>query len=892
MTIKVYPSLMPGEPMETHAWSGTFAGWLESKGIDYQAHEVQPIGVTLNGEELPVEQWTEVEIAKEDDVEVRPLPHGGVFKGIANIIGKLFNAVFGWLFPRNGGDDYQSPAQGRQLEASEGKANRAKLGDVVPELAGRFIRYPDYLTPPRRHFVNRREQWLEFHACIGPGSYQINAADVKVGDTPFSSLGADGSYQLFGPGANLSAISTHEHWHTVDEVGGTSSGTAGLELSTEIGNRVNSDPAAYDFDGLSVVRSSGQFPPAWGALTTVSVEYPRPYAITTQTETIGGFPASISEFEGYFGHVDVTLNASVMIGPRGSETEYIVHSATALGSGVYKVRFMELTGSPPSLTPVVVPASPSETLMFGSSVARSIASMTETSLTLAGPGFETATVSGATVAHAGGRVYGEWTSEFVACPGNETSNTYEIDVFFPGGLAFINDDGSLSGRAVEVEIQYRDVAGGASTTIFKSYSDNTLDQIGVTERLTTPTMRAAFRVRRVSAEGTETSVRDTIHWYGLKSRLRTRTSYPNWTTMSVKLRSGGRLAAQSENQINVVATRILPTLQPDGSWAAEQPTRDISAFLRYIAQSIGYADGDLDMEELQRLHAIWTSRGETMDHVFDLTTVKEAMNTTLGAGMAELTIAHGLIKPVRDEPRTQFEAGYSPQNMTGPLRRTFRARRHDDPDGVEVEFTDSETWTQQTVICALPGSQRLKLEKVKLQGVTSRTRAWRIGMRRAREQRYRNWDYSFETEMDALNSEYLSYVPLLDDIPGYGQSALLEHVTSAGSNVILRVTEPVRWEEGQSHVVAYRRADGTLAGPWVATPGPDDYSIVAPIPAAERPTVSLKLELPHVYVGTVENWCFPALITDISPRGTERASVSAANYTDAIYADDDNSPPN
>src|SRR5690606_32863399 len=324
---------------------------------------------------------------------------------------------------------------------------------------------------------------------------------------------------------------------------------------------------------------------------------------------------------------------------------------------------------------------------------------------------------------------------------------------------------------------------------------------------------------------------------------------------------GGRLAAQSENQINVVATRILPTLQSNGMWGAPTPTRDISAFLRYIAQSIGYTDGDLDMEELQRLHAIWTSRSETMDHVFDLTTVKEAMNTTLGAGMAELTIAHGLIKPVRDEPRTQFESGYSPQNMTGLLRRTFRSRRHDDPDGVEVEYTDSETWTQQTVICALPGSQRLKLEKVKLQGVTNRTRAWRIGMRRTRQQRYRNWDYSFETELDALNSEYLSYLPMLDDIPGYGQSALLEHVTPAGSNVILRITEPVRWEEGQSHVVAYRKSDGTLAGPWAATPGPDDYSIMAPIPVAERPTVSLKMELPHVYVGTVENWCFPALIT-------------------------------
>lgn len=888
MTIKVYPSILAGDPLETHAWSGTFAGWLESNDIDFGEHDHQPVSVSVNGVELPVDQWSGRTLADSDVVEVRLIPNGGVVIGA--IIAAVVAVAVAIIMRPNVATDSGGLPQGRNLEPSQGAANQPRLGEVVPELAGRFKRFPDYLTPPRRSFVNRREQWLEFHACVGPGSYQIDDADVKVGDTPFSSLGADGQYQFFGPGADLSGTTTHEHWYSVGEVGDTSSGTAGLEMSTEVGNRVNSDPASYEFDGVAIGRASGEYPPAWGALTTVTVEYPRTYSITTQSEIIGGFPTDISEFEGYFGHVDVTPNSDITMGPRGSEAIYTVHSAVAVGGGVYKVRLMGIAGDPPGPAPVVLPPSPAQTLMFGSGLARSIQTMTDTMLTLAGAlAFETASVSGATVAFSGGRVYGEWTSEFVACPGNEVSNTFEVDIFFPGGLAYINDDGSLSNRTVQVEIQYRDLSGGPAVSIMRTYTDNTMDQIGITERISTTAMRAAFRVRRVSAEGTETKIRDTAHWYGLKCRLPTRTSYPNWTTMSVRLRSGGRLAARSENQINVVATRILPALQ-SGGWSAPQPTRDISAFLRYIAQSIGYTDGNLDMDELRRLHAIWISRGETADHVFNLTTVKEAMNTTLGAGMAELTISEGLIRPVRDEPRSQWEQSYSPQNMTGPLRRTFRAQRHDDPDGVEVEYTDGETWAQQTVICSLPGSQRIKLEKVKLQGVTSRTRAWRIGMRQARQQRYRNWEYSFETEMDALNSEYLSYVPLFDDIPGYGQSALLEHVTPAGSNAILRVTEPVRWEEGQSHVVAYRKPDGTLAGPWAATPGADEFSIVAPIPAAERPSVSLKLELPHVYVGTVENWCFPALITEINPRGTERASVSAVNYSDAVYADDNNTP--
>ena len=187
--------------------------------------------------------------------------------------------------------------------------------------------------------------------------------------------------------------------------------------------------------------------------------------------------------------------------------------------------------------------------------------------------------------------------------------------------------------------------------------------------------------------------------------------------MSVRVRSGGRLGAQSENQVNVIATRVLPVLGAGGQWQAPQPTRDISAFVRYIAASIGYTDANLDIAELTRLHAIWAARGETLDYVYDETTVKEAINLALGAGMSELTISDGQIRPVRDDVRTQFEQPYSPQNMTGPLTRAFRSRRVDDPDGVEVEFTNSSTWTQETVRCLLPGDTGIKLEKLQARGV-------------------------------------------------------------------------------------------------------------------------------------------------------------------------------
>ncbi|WP_298016664.1 host specificity factor TipJ family phage tail protein [uncultured Castellaniella sp.] len=883
MTIDVYPSLLEGEPIERHEWAGTLGAWFDKHGIEWRGLDAQPVLASVNGAALPADAWDSRVLAVSDQVEIRVVPGGGIFKAI----GSIFNFLFGWLMPGGADAGSYSTPQGRQLEASQAKANAAKLGDAVPELAGRFKRFPEYLTPPRRFFVNKREQWLQFHACVGPGRYAILASDVKVGDTPFSALGADGSYQFYVPGADLSAQTTAEHWHTAEEVGGTSSGTAGLELSTEFANRNNTDPPAYTLTASSITRSSGVFPSGWGAGTQVYVEYPRLYTITTQQEVKNPGPPieyqNVSEFDGYFGHLGtLTVGMSVRIGTRASGAVYTVRSV--VGS---KVRFSNAAGDP-----VVVTPGPNQAVIFGADIVRTIGSVaSETSITLSPGGFQSSAESNVRVAFAGGTVYGEWTSEFIATPGNELTTVLEADFFFPRGLARINDEnGSLVSLSAAVEIQYRDARGGPSTTVRRTYTEATVDQIGFTERLTVPQMRPAVRVRRVGAGGTQTTIQDTIHWYGLKARIGgAPTRYPNWTTMAVKLRSGGRLAARSENQINVVATRMLPTLQPDGTWGPEVATSDISAFVRYIALSIGYTDDNLDMIELRRLHAIWTARGETADHVFDLTTVKEALGLVLRAGMSEMTISDGQIRAVRDDARTQFEQAYSPQNMTKPLQRQFKAHRHDDPDGVEVEYTDSETWTKQTVICSLPGSQRLKLEKLKLDGVTDRTRAWRIGMRKVRATKYRLWDYSFQTEMDALNSEYLSYVPLFDDVPGYGQSAILEGIESAAGGALLHISEPLRWDEGAAHVVAYRCPDGTIAGPWAATPGPDEYSLIADIPQP-WPAVTLKHEPPHVYFGATEQWCFPALITEIKPSGTEKVSVSAVNYDVRVYADDNNAP--
>lgn len=885
MRIEIYSAPALDVCVESLDWDGHFEGYLDSTIPMWRQYEVQRFAAYFGDKPFPRELWDKP-LPSNAVLRVNIVPMGGIFKALGSIIGKLFSFLGG----RARATGSTETPQGTELKASQGKANTAKLASAVPEPAGTYRRFVDYLTPPRRYFVNKREQWLVFLANIGPGDYQVLDENVRVGSTPFNQLGADASYGVHPPNTDLSSIEAAQIWHTTTEVGGTSSGTAGLEMTTDLGSRDNSDPAAYAFSGSTVTRSDGEFPSGWGVGTQIAVEYPRAYDVTTRDVPPGSEDPGyqISQFTGYFGHLPSAAVGQVFsVGLFDSAEKWSVRSSVALGGGRFTLEFFNDTGG----GVVLVPPGTGLSFLFGSDVVRQITAFDSVSATVAPGGFESGSIA-TRVRFAGGVVYGEWSSEFIATPPGQVTSLIELDVFFPNGLCYLSDEGDVESRSVSVEYQYRNSSGGPRVTISRTFSDATVDQIGFTEQFAISPMAPAVRVRRVGAQSTSTQVQDKCQWYGLKARLPDHWRYPGWTTLAVNLRSGGKLGAQSENQINVTPTRVLPTLLPNGTWSAPQPTRDISAFARHILNSSGVPDDQIDMAEMVRLHSIWTARGDTLDFVFDATTVKEALQTAFGAGMGEFTCGDGLVRPVREDVLESWEQSYSPQNMSTSLRRNITAHSQiTDYDGVDVEYTNATTWAKETVPCRLPGDLGAKVEKVTIDGVTDRTRAWRIGMRRRRALFYRRKEYSFSTELDALNSNYLDRVALFGSDPGYGQSALLVAMRDGASGVaVMRSSEPLVWEAGAQHIVAYRRADGRMIGPFIASPGADAYEVIATIPNP-WPAITLSQELPHLYFGKSETFAFPALITAVSPRGDFEVSVSAVNYDARVYASDNDFPP-
>lgn len=892
MTIEIFSTALAEKPTETHYFEGSIAHFIKSCGIEYKYKSAQPVSISVNAEVIDCKDWNYVFVKAEDVVQIRVIPYGGVFKAVS----KVFTKVFSFLAPKPKTPSITQQKRvdtpkGNQLEVSNASANTAKLNQTVPEMAGRFIRYPEHLVPPRDYFFDQRTQYQEMLLCIGVGYYEIDPNNVKVGTTPLNNLeGAE--FEIYPPGADVTGLGTHENWYKCPEVGGTSSGTAGLTLSAAPSSDLEPTASQYVFDNKTLTTPTA-LPSAWAVGTEMQIRINRQY-----TTTDAGAYSLISGSFVDIAHLDVGDIVSSRVG----ETLRIESlDLDVAGNGTATFDYLNEFDV---WLPVKVEESTDIGFWFAdpaislkiktlSALSATYDAYKEDVLYTGWFGFGSVTVLPQNVNFIvqGAGSSGEWAGPFNACPVSEQTTEFEVDLFFPRGLCRVASSGALTNQTVSVEIEYRN-SGGAWQRVTKAYTAKTMDQLGFTEKLTLPVAGVPeCRIRRRGAVSTSTSIYDEVEWFSLRAKLKTPTSYTNWTTMGVRFKGLGKISGGSENKINVIATRKLPLFNPDGTVTEDlHATRDVSAFALYISRSVGYKLEDWDLLELAQLNMLWKSRGETLDFVFSETTVKNALDITANAAMSEIVIEDSLLTPIREGVRTTFEQAYSAQNTTSGFNRAFKLPRVDSNDGVLVEFIDAQDgFTAKTVECKLPGKPGVRLLRISVDGVVGRTRAWRIGMRKARELEYENLSYTFNTELDAMNSRYMSYVALIPDIANYGQSAMLLQVR--GNTLI--ASENMNWQEGANHVVAWRNATGRFIGPFPATQGLDTTEIVVSgVPYdVPLPVVRLDMEPPHVFFGTISKLCFPALVQRIQPSANGQCSVQAVGYDACKYDDDDNFPP-
>ena len=212
--IRLYPSGLEGEPLETHVIEAPIllVDWLKQQAPDFSLEREHPICIKVGGELLPVVAWAEFVVRPETDVRIYPEPRASAGGGGLGCCGcggcRLGHG------PVHEDARGIAARPGRHHRPQPAKANRAKVNEPVREILGRYKVYPDYVVQPVSRFVNERELHTSLCLCVGAGSHVFLPSSIKIGDTA-GCVWHGCVVRHYNPGESLAGDTRAENWYSV-----------------------------------------------------------------------------------------------------------------------------------------------------------------------------------------------------------------------------------------------------------------------------------------------------------------------------------------------------------------------------------------------------------------------------------------------------------------------------------------------------------------------------------------------------------------------------------------------------------------------------------------------------------------------------------------------------
>ncbi len=479
----------------------------------------------------------------------------------------------------------------------------------------------------------------------------------------------------------------------------------------------------------------------------------------------------------------------------------------------------------------------------------------------------------------------------------------------PRGLYYAADDGSLEARTVTWEVEARAVDDdGAATGGWIAVASESVTAAENTPqrrsyRYSLDAGRYEVRVGRTNDKSGDARAGHVIHWGGLKAFLEDAPAFGAVTLLAVRMRATDNLSQRSARMINCIVTRKLPVWDPEAGWSEPRATRSLASAFADAARSrygAGLDDARIDLAALHALDAVWQSRGDRFDAVFDQgLTVWEALTRIARCGRALPFLQGGVLRIARDAPRTLPVALFGPRNIVkGSFRVQYVMPGEDTADAVTVTYFSERTWTPDEIVASLPDSVTEAADKpatVDLFGCTGPEQAMREGLYMAAANRYRRRIVTFRTEFEGLIPTYGDLIAITHDLPRWGQGG---EVVEADDRR-LTLSEPLEWEAGEKtaegtgtdaagppvHYLALRRRDGGLSGPWPVEPGADDRTVVLSEDLDLEPYTGADEERTHFAFGPGEAWGLRARVMAVRPRG-EQVEITAVGEDARVHEAD------
>ena len=486
-------------------------------------------------------------------------------------------------------------------------------------------------------------------------------------------------------------------------------------------------------------------------------------------------------------------------------------------------------------------------------------------------------------------IKGEICGGFVLNPTESKVNKIEIDVAFQRGLYYANDSGNLNSKTVQWRVDARliddedNALGDWKTLGTETVTDATVNGIYKTYTYTVTKGRYEVRATRLDEKDESSRAGHEIRWVYAKGYVVSDKNYGNVTLLAIVMRATNNLSQRSSRLVNCVVTRKLKTWTPSGGWSGLKATRSIAWALADILKAdygAKLTDKYIDLNALYQLDQKWSSRGDTFNAVFDSKlTVYEALSRVAKVGRAVAFIQGGIVRFVRDEPKTIPVAMFSPRNIVkNSLSIQYIMPSEDTADSVCVEYFSENTWKTSEITGTFSGSSSDKTATVELFGCTNKAQAQREAVYMALANRYRRRIVTFTTELEGLIPTYGDLIAITHDMAHWGSGGEI----IAKDGLKLTLSEPVEFTSGVKNVLALRNKNGSLSGVYEVTATELNTEVMLKSqPDAEILTTS-GVERTHYAFGTQDKWSVYARVTGIRPRSNQ-VEITAVIEDDRVH---------
>lgn len=479
---------------------------------------------------------------------------------------------------------------------------------------------------------------------------------------------------------------------------------------------------------------------------------------------------------------------------------------------------------------------------------------------------------------------------FVLNPTESEIDRIEIDVACQRGLYYANDSGGLNTKSVQWRIDARKIddednaLGDWFTLGTETISANTVNGIYRTFGYSVAKGRYEVRATRLDDKDTSSRAGHELRWASAKGFIVSTPDYGNVTLLAIKMKATNNLSQRSSRMVNCIVTRKLPTWSPSGGWTAKKATRSIAWAIADVLKAsygAGLTDKSIDLPGLYRLDQTWTAHGDTFNGVFDSKlTVYEALSKICKVGRSVPYIQGGIVRFVRDEPKSIPVALFGPRNIVkNSLTIQYIMPSEDTADSVCVQYFSDRTWKNSEITGSFAGSTSDKTATVELFGCTDKDQALREAVYMALANRYRRRIVTFSTELEGLIPSYGDLISITHDMPHWGTGGEVMSV----NNTTLTLSEPVEFTEGQTHYLALRTQTGELSGPYRVKAGSFPTEVIL----LDTPDIPINTgtdaERTHFAFGTQDKWGTLARVTGIKPR-SGKVEITAVIEDNRVHA--------